>query len=125
MPYAKMDEEGRMVQWSHDRLDGLDVEFSNGEYIDENCVDGLEDFVIENGEAVYRPLPEKEIKTLAALKKGSDEAMIDALETLIESLASATTLLGLFSAIKKSHEGIEEVIEKRKAWRDRINELEE
>lgn len=64
MPYAKVDADNRIIEWSFDRLDGLDVEFSNGEYVNENCVAGSEDFIIKNGKAVYSPTPEKEVKKL-------------------------------------------------------------
>lgn len=56
MPYAKIDSEKRIIEWSYDKLTGLDVEFSNGEYVDEVCTNGVEDFIIENGIAIYSPL---------------------------------------------------------------------
>lgn len=58
MYYAKVDEENRIIDWSEDRLDGLNVEFSNGNYIDEVETNGVHDFVIIDGEAVFRPTEE-------------------------------------------------------------------
>ena len=72
MAYAMLDDQGRIVMWSHDPLDGLDVEFTNGDYIDEMCIDGVEDFIIENGEAVYSPLPEKEVAKLKSELEADD-----------------------------------------------------
>lgn len=56
MPYAKVNSENRIIEWSYEKLDHLNVEFSNGEYIDEVCTNGVQDFIIENGIAIYSPL---------------------------------------------------------------------
>ena len=72
MPYAMLDKNNRIVMWSYDKLDNCDVEFSNGDYIDKNCTDGLDDFVIENGKAVYSPTPEKETAKLMSELKEDD-----------------------------------------------------
>lgn len=64
MAYAKLDANNRIIFWSHEKHDNDMVEFSNGEYVNETCTDGLEDFVVENGAAVYSPTPEKEIAKL-------------------------------------------------------------
>ena len=105
MPYCRLNEEGRMAEWSYDRLDGLDVEFSNGDYVDANCVDGLEDFVIENGEAVYRPLPSNEV---ARLKKH-----LEATDYVAAKIAEGAA----------TREEYANILAQRQAWRDRINEL--
>lgn len=59
MAYAKVDENNRIVVWSYEHLDGMDTEFSNGEYVDEVCVNGVEDFKIIDGQAVFEPLEQK------------------------------------------------------------------
>ena len=105
MPYAQLNEEGRMVAWNRDEAEGFDVHFSNGDYVDENCVDGLEDFVIEGGEAVYAPLPEKRI---AALKK-----KLEATDYVAAKIAEG-------AATREEYAGI---IAQRQAWRKEINEL--
>ena len=105
MAFAKLDEDKRIVFWSNVRLDSDMVEFGNGEYVDETCRDGLEDFVIEDGEAVYRPLPEKEIETLK--KKLADTDYVAA--KIAEGAATRDEYAGL--------------IKQRQEWRDRINEL--
>lgn len=64
MAYAKVDQDGRILLWCYDKFADYDVEFSNGEYIDETCVDGVEDFIIKDGKAVCSPTPEKETKKL-------------------------------------------------------------
>lgn len=56
MAYAKVDDNNRIIEWSYDKLDGMDVEFSNGGYVDEVCTNGVQDFIIESGEAIYSPL---------------------------------------------------------------------
>lgn len=105
MPYCRLDEEGRIAEWSHDKLDHLDVEFSNGDYVDENCVDGLEDFVIKNGEAVYSPKADKQIDVLK--KKLEDTDYVSA--KIAEGAAT--------------REEYADLIALRQSWRDRINEL--
>lgn len=105
MPYAKLNEEGRIVMWSREKLDGLDVEFSNGEYIDANCVDGLEDFVIVDGEAVYSPSAEKQV---AALKK----KLVDTDYVAAKIAEGAAT-----------RDEYAELLALRQSWRDQINEL--
>lgn len=82
MPYAKLDENGRIAEWSYEPMEGLDVEFSNGEYVDEKCINGLDDFRIENGMAVYDPTPEKVAQTERA-------AAIEAMPSYIAALTSA------------------------------------
>lgn len=105
MPYAKLDSDKRIVMWSYDMFDEYDVEFSNGEYVDETCVDGLDDFVVENGEAVYRPSPAKQVAALK--KKLQDTDYITA--KIVEGAATREEYAGL--------------IAQRQAWRDKINEL--
>lgn len=105
MPYAKLDEDNRIVMWSHDMFDEYDVEFSNGEYVDENCVDGLDDFVVEKGEAVYRPLPHKEV---ARLKKRLEDT-----DYVAAKIAEGAA----------TREEYADIIAQRQAWRDRINAL--
>ena len=105
MAYAKIDEDNRIIFWSYEHHDADMVEFSNGEYVDKTCVDGLEDFVIENGAAVYRPLPAKEIGALK--KKLSDTDYVAA--KIAEGAATREEYASL--------------IEQRQKWRDRINEL--
>lgn len=105
MPYAKLDKDNRIILWSHERLGEGMVEFSNGEYIDENCIDGLEDFIVENGVAAYKPLPAKEIEALK--KKLADTDYVAA--KIAEGAATREEYAGL--------------IEQRQKWRDRINAL--
>jgi hypothetical protein len=104
MAYAKIDDDNRIVYWSNEPLEGL-VEFSNGDYVNKNCIDGLDDFVIEDGEAVFSPLPEKEIERLK--RKLSDTDYVAA--KIAEGAATREDYAGL--------------IEQRQKWRDRINAL--
>lgn len=59
MAYAKIDENNRIIMWSRTKLDGFNTEFDNGDYVNEKCVDGVQDFIIENGKAVFSPLPKE------------------------------------------------------------------
>lgn len=106
MPYAQTDEDNRIINWSYEKLDGMDVEFSNGDYVNENCVDGSEDFIIVGGEAIYSPLPEKEIEQLKKKLKDTDYVSAKIAE------GAAT------------REEYAEMLALRQSWRDRINELE-
>ena len=58
MAFAKIDENDRIVNWSKDHLDGFDTEFQNGDYVDEKCVNGVNDFVIRDGVAYFEPTKE-------------------------------------------------------------------
>ena len=105
MPYAQLNEEGRMVAWSREKAEGFDVEFSNGEYIDANCVDGLEDFIIVDGEAVYSPSAEKQV---SALKK---------------KLADTDYVAAKIAEGAATREDYADLLALRQSWRDQINEL--
>lgn len=106
MAYAKLSEDGRILMWSREKIEGYDTEFSNGDYVDEKCVSGLEDFRIEKGKAVYDPKPEKEVAALKARLADTDY--------IAAKIAEG-------SATRKEYA---EEIAMRQAWRDRINELE-
>ena len=58
MAFAKIDENSRIVNWSEDHLDDFDTEFQNGDYVDEKCVNGVNDFVIRDGVAYFEPTKE-------------------------------------------------------------------
>lgn len=105
MPYARTDEGNRIIEWSYDELDGLDVEFSNGDYVNETCIDGLDEFVIEDGMAVYSPKPEKQI---ARLK---------------QKLADTDYVTAKIAEGSATREEYADVIAKRQQWRDEINAL--
>lgn len=81
MAYATVDENNRIIEWSYEHLDGMDIEFSNGDYIDANCVNGVEDFKIINGQAVYDPLERPQ----------TSEERIAELEAALELLLSGGT----------------------------------
>lgn len=121
MAFAQLDENGRIIQWSPDRLDGFDTEFSNGEYIDKNCIDGLDDFTIENGEAIFSPLPEKEIERLKKNLLDTDYIGNELMDSLIGAASMAEILETLASFSKEYGDQVK----RRKEWRKRINELEE
>lgn len=50
MAWASVDDDNRVIEWSYEHLYGMDIEFANGEYIDANCVNGVEDFKIVDGQ---------------------------------------------------------------------------
>lgn len=79
MPYAMVDKDSRIIQWSYEPLDGLNVQFSNGDYVDENCVNGVSDFRIINGQAVYDP-------TIETIAKIEQEKIEQERESFINSL---------------------------------------
>ena len=120
MAYAKLNGEGRILMWSNDRVEGYDAEFSNGSYVDERCVAGLEDFRIVNGEAVYDPKPEKEI---AGLKESLNKTDYVALKAL-DAIVVASDLSGLLSGLRTVRETYAQTFRDRAAWRERINEIE-
>lgn len=107
MPYAKLDENNRIQDWCYEKFIGLDVEFFNGEYIDENAKDGVEDFIIIDGMAIYAPSYEKKI---AQLKQN----LLDTDYNILKIMEGAATLS------EKA-----DIIAQRAEWRREINELEE
>lgn len=57
--YAKVDDNNRILELFRTPSFSADVEISNREYVEETCVDGLEDFIVVDGMAVYSPTVEK------------------------------------------------------------------
>lgn len=82
MAFAKIDENGRIVNWSEDHLDGFDTEFQNGDYVDEKCVNGVNDFVIRDGVAYFEPT--KESAKEALMRKLSETETNDVQAAICE-----------------------------------------
>ena len=82
MAFAKIDENSRIVNWSEDHLDGFDTEFQNGDYVDEKCVNGVNDFVIRDGVAYFEPT--KESVKEALMRKLSETETNDAQAAICE-----------------------------------------
>ena len=120
MAWARVDEDGRIIEWSRERLDGFEVEFSNGDEVDELCTDGLEDFLIEEGKAVFRPAAAKQV---AELKRKLEETDYIASKA-IESIIGAKDVVSLLSSLKRIGDEYAETLKHREEWRESINELE-
>lgn len=120
MDYAKLDDNNRIIFWCHDKLDDDMVEFANGEYVNETCKEGLDDYIIEDCQAVYSPRPEKEIARLKKLLSETDYITAKAMD----ALATCTTPSGILTELAAVREKYGDIIEQRKEWRARINELE-
>lgn len=120
MAYAQLDKDNRIIVWSEEFSSELNVEFSNGDYVNETCIDGLEDFIVENGIAIYSPKPQKEIKNLES--KLSDTDYIG--NKFMDAVMSATDVDGILAAISAFNTEYADVISERQEWRNRINELE-
>lgn len=84
MPYARIDENSRIIEWSYDQLDGFVTEFSNGDYVDTTATHGVEDFVIRDGVAYFEPTAEKQQQIL---KEQLAATATDDLEVAICELA--------------------------------------
>lgn len=82
MAFAKIDENGRIVNWSEDHLDDFDTEFQNGDYVDEKCVNGVNDFVIRDGVAYFEPTKESAKEVL--MRKLSDTETNDVQAAICE-----------------------------------------
>ena len=120
MAWAIVDERGRIMEWSSERLDGFEVEFSNGGEVDELCTDGLEDCIIEEGKAVFRPTAERQVAELKRKLEQTDYIAAKA----IESIIGAKDVVSLLSTLKRIGEEYAETIKHREEWRASINELE-
>lgn len=101
MPYAKLREDGRIVDQSPEEFEG-GVEF-RGEL--RAMGDGLLDYAVQGGEAVYDQAPEHEVAELKERLRATDYVAAKIAE------GAAT------------REEYADVIARRQAWRDRINEL--
>lgn len=120
MAYAKLDEDKRIIFWSNVRLDADMIEFANGDYIDETCKYGLEDYIIEDCQAVYSPRPEKEIARLKKLLSDTDYITAKA----VDALTTCTTPSGILTELAAVRKKYGDIIGQRKEWRARINDLE-
>lgn len=120
MAWARVDEKGRITEWSRERLDGFEVEFSNGDDVDELCTDGLEDFLIEEGKAVFRPTAAKQVEELKRKLEETDYIAAKAIEGII----GAKDVVSLLSTLKRIGEEYAETLKHREEWRASINELE-
>lgn len=120
MAYAKTDTDNRIIIWSHDPLGDDAVEFANGDELDAACKNGLEDYVIEGGKAVYRPTRAKQVAELKSKLAETDYIASKA----IESIIGAKDVVSLLSALKRIGEEYAETLKRREEWRSSINELE-
>ena len=120
MAYAKTDADKRIIVWSHEPLGDDAVEFTNCEELDAECKNGLEDYVIEGGKAVYRPTRAKQIADLKSKLAETDYIASKAIESIIGS----KDVLSLLSTLKRIGEEYAETLKKREEWRGSINELE-
>lgn len=121
MAWAKVDGDGRILEVIEERFPGFDAEFSNFEEFCAECVDGVDDYVVRDGLAVYGPKPEKVVRRCKANLAETDyisAKMCDGLAGC-KSLADIITLLATFG------KEYGDVLAQRAEWRARINELEE
>ena len=120
LAYAKTDADNRIIVWSNEPLGDDAVEFSNGDELDAACKNGLEDYVIEGGKAVYRPTRAKKIEELKSKLEETDYIASKAIESIIGS----KDVISLLSTLKRIGEEYAETLKQREEWRGRINELE-
>ena len=119
MAYAKTDADNRIIAWRNEPLWDDAVEFANGDELDAACKNGLEDYVIEAGKAVYRPTRAKKIADLKSKRAETDYIASKA----VESIIGAKDVVSLISTLKRIGEEYAETIKQREEWRGRINEL--
>ena len=120
MAYAKTDTNNRIISWSNEPLWDDVVEFANGDELDAACKNGLEDYVIEGGKAVYRPTRAKQILELKHKLEETDYIASKAIESIIGS----KDVVSLLSALKRIGEEYAETLKNREEWRSSINEME-
>lgn len=121
MAFAQVDENNRVIIWSYEKLNPDWVEFDNGGFIDENCRNGLGDFVIRDGRAFYKPTAAKQVQELKAKLESTDYITAKALESII----GATDIVSLFAAFRKVGEEYAEKLAERERWREAIRSLED
>ena len=65
MAFAKIDENGRIINWSEDHLDDFDTEFQNGDYVNEKCINGVMAYFEPTEESAKKVLERKLSETEA------------------------------------------------------------
>lgn len=120
MAYAKTDADNRIIVWSHEPLWDDAVEFANGDELDAACKNGLEDYVIEEGKAVFRPTAAKQVAELKHKLEETDYIASKAIESIIGS----KDVVSLISTLKRIGDEYAETLKHREEWRSSINELE-
>lgn len=108
---AHCDKDGRIIAWTYldDNPDFFETEFSNGDYLERPEFSHYDpcDWVIRDGVAYADPQPATEIVDLKRKLEKTDYITAK----IVEGAATIEEYSG--------------VIAQRRAWRDRINELEE
>lgn len=120
MAFARVDENNRIIECGITNGVGYNVEFSNMDYVNEMCVDGLDDFVIIDGEAVYSPTAEKQTKKIKSDFENSDYIASKFIDLFIEC-ESLEDMLACMKAYKQEYAN---EFSARKSWRNKINKLE-
>lgn len=121
MAFAKVDENSRIIECAATKGVGYNTEFSNLDYVEENCVAGLEDFVIIDGEAVYSPTVEKQIVSLEKELKDDDYISSKFLRSLLKDCYSMDDFLAVLDNYREEYG---DRILKNHNKATRINELE-
>lgn len=105
--YALVDGDGRIVEWCDTPTEGYNATFGNGDWLNETCANGLRDFRIVDGEAVYDPTPESEVEQL--------KANLSAYDYIGVKIATGAA----------TREDYAEQLAEAEGWRGRIRQLEE
>ena len=111
---AKVDASSRVIELSQIAYKGDPawIEVSNLDYVHETCTDGVEDYVIVDGEAVYSPTPEKLARIEAEKRRGEwierGPDRTDALETDVLDHDEAIT--GLYESMTQTQLDTDEAI---------------
>ncbi len=119
----QIDEDGRLQSVTEYPIDETKPTL---ELPDGFMLDGIQNFVLRNGELLYEALAtvESAVDKIAALKqKLSDTDYITA--KAVDAMATADSLPGLLIVLKTIRTEYADVLAQRAAWRKEINELEE
>lgn len=111
MPYARIDKDNRLIEWSYDKLDELTEEFDNPESID-NCPNeflSVNDFVLIANKVVFNPTDESKSKLQKRKRKETIYDEVDELQEATsilyeDSLAQDNTLADIDAAICEVYE---------------------
>lgn len=91
MAFAMTDNVGRIIEWSEEQLDGMTVEFSNGDYVNATAINGAHDFRIVDGLAVYDPTQETLDKIEAEELKTDKQEIMDSIPDALAELSLAVS----------------------------------
>lgn len=121
MATTKLNDDGRIKEFSYEDI--FDLPLSNPDYVNETCIGDLDDFIYVDGEGIFSPRPEKiRAQRIVELQKNLSDTDYYAAQ-ILESFLDCDNLGQILQWMKKAKDKYGEMIKKRFAWREELQEL--